>query len=72
LSHVSATASFSKFSSKRSAILFNKRARSAAVVFPQATFAACAASNANSISSAEERAALVKTSPVTGDLFSKY
>ena len=60
LSHVSATASFSKFCSIRSAILSKMFARSVGDVLPHASLAACAASNACSISSAVERATCVK------------
>ena len=51
LSHDSASAMDSRFSSIRSAILFKMIARSATEVLPQAGAAACAASRASSMSS---------------------
>src|SRR5690625_67273 len=72
LSHVSATASISKFSSIRSAILFKIFARSAGDVFPHAGAASCAASRASSTSSAVDLDISQNTSPVTGVTFSKY
>ena len=72
LSQLSATASISRCSSIRSAIRFSTRARSASVASPQAVFAACAASSANSMSSAVERATCVKAWPVTGLRLSEY
>ena len=56
----------------RSAILFKIFARYATEVCAQAPLAACAASNANSISSSVERATDVNTLPVTGDFTSRY
>ena len=52
---------FLRFSSIRSAILFKIFERSETEVLPQASFAACAASSASSISSAVERATCVNT-----------
>ena len=72
LSHVSATAIASRFSSMRSAILFRMIARAVADVLPQAGAAACAASSALSISAAFPRATSQNTFPVTGVTFSKY
>jgi hypothetical protein len=53
-------------------MLLRITARSAGDCLPQAGAAACAASSALSTSSAVERAISVKTSPVTGEGFSKY
>ena len=72
LSQLSATASFSRFASIRSAILFRTLARSAAEVLPQAGAAACAASSASSTSSAVPRATSQNVCPLTGVGFSKY
>ena len=72
LSHASATASSSRFSSMRSAMRFNKRARSATAVLPQASLAAWAASRACSMSSAVERGTSQKGLPLTGEGFSQY
>ncbi len=47
-------------------------ARSAAGVRPHATFAACAASRAFSMSSAVERGISQNGRPVTGEMSSKY
>ena len=56
----------------RSAILFSITARSAGAVLPQAGAAACAASNALSMSASVERGTSQNASPVTGVGFSKY
>src|SRR6187401_3793202 len=66
LSQVSAAASMGRFASMRSAILLRIFARSVVDVLPQAAFALCAASSANSTSAAEDRATSQKTLPVTG------
>ncbi len=71
LSQVSATASSSRLSSIRSAILFRMFARSDDDVRPQPGAAPWAASSARSTSSAVPRAISVKFSPVTGVGFSK-
>ncbi len=70
-SQVSATAIFSRCSSRRSAILLRMPARSAVDVRPHWSAARCAASRASSTSAAEERATSQKTLPVTGLGFSK-
>ena len=72
LSMVSAVANNSRLASRRSAILSIKLARSPGAVFAHLSAAACAASNANSMSSALERAALVYGLPVIGVITSKY
>lgn len=72
LSHVSATASISRFCSIRSAILLRMFARAVGEVRPQESRAAWAASSAFSMSSAVERATSQKGLPVTGLMFSKY
>ncbi len=56
----------------RSAILSRMFERSVTDVFPQASFAPCAASSAFSMSSAVERATSQNVLPVTGVGFSKY
>ena len=72
LSQVSARAIVSRFASIRSATLFRITARSATLVRPQASLAACAASSAASTSAAFERATSQSTCPFTGERFSKY
>ena len=72
LSQVSARAISSRFASIRSAIRLRISARSAALVRPQASLAACAASSAASTSSAFDRATSQSTWPFTGERFSKY
>src|SRR5882757_9369541 len=72
LSHVSASAIFSRFASMRSAILLSICARSATAVRPQASFAAWAASRAASMSDASERAISHTGWPVIGEMLSKY
>src|SRR6218665_1060770 len=72
LSQVSTAASFSKLASMRSAILLRILERSVTEVRPHASLAACAASNANSVSSAPERAPSQQPLPVAGVMFSKY
>ena len=54
------------------AILLSSTARSAALVLPQASLAAWAASSARSMSAASERAISHSTAPFTGEVFSKY
>lgn len=71
LSHTSATARDSRFSSMRSAILFRIAARSAGAVLPHAGAAAWAASSALSTSASSERATSQNVWPVTGVGFSK-
>src|SRR5690606_40676723 len=71
LSQVSATASFSRLASIRSAILSRMLERSVGDVLPQAGAALWAASSASSMSSALERGISQKTSPVTGVIFSR-
>ena len=71
-SQVSPTASISRLSSIRSAILFRMTARSPTEVLPQAGAALWAASRASSMSSAVPRATSQKVWPFTGDGFSKY
>ena len=71
-SQLSATASFSRFASIRSAILSRMSARAVTDVRPQAGAAACAASRARSTSSAVPRAISVNGCPFTGLGFSKY
>src|SRR6202046_3203688 len=72
LSQASASASESRFSSIRSAILFKIAARSAGAGLPHAPAAACAASSALSTSVSSERATSQYGWPVTGVKFSKY
>ena len=72
LSHVSATASSSKFCSKRSAIFNNRFERVVGDALFQDALAACAASSASSISAVEERGIFVNTLPSTGEMLSKY
>ena len=72
LSNVSASASFSVFSSILSAIFNKIFALSAGPVFPQAGAALCAASNAKSISSAFDLGTSHITFPDVGEIFSKY
>ena len=72
LSQTSASASDSRFSSIRSAILFRIAARSAGAVLPHAGAAAWAASSALSTSAASERGTSQNAWPVTGVGFSKY
>ncbi|MCY1226149.1 hypothetical protein D9M72_383710 [compost metagenome] len=72
LSQDSATASISRFSSMRSAILFRMAARSATEVLPHEGAILCAASRASSMSSAVPRATSQNALPVTGVMFSKY
>ena len=55
----------------RCAMAFSMLARSAAGVLPQASFAACAASSAASMSFSSERAISQIVRPFTGDRFSK-
>ena len=56
----------------RSAILLRISARSAGLVRPQASLAACAASSAASTSDASERAISQTGWPVIGETLSKY
>ena len=56
----------------RSAIFSSRLERSVVLVLPHASFAACAASSASSMSSALERGIDVMTLPVIGEAFSKY
>src|SRR5215212_30004 len=72
LSHDSATAMDSRFSSMRSAILLRTLARSAGDVLPQADAAAWAASSAFSMSASSERGISQNDWPLTGLTFSKY
>ena len=72
LSHVSATAIFSRFSSIRSAIRLRMSARSAGEVLFHVGAAAHAASRAASMSSAVPRPTSQNVLPVTGVGFSKY
>jgi len=71
LSQVSAVARVWRFSSMRSAIRSRTRERSAALVLPQASLAAWAASRARSTSSACERAISQTLRPVIGEALSK-
>ena len=72
LSHVSTNASFSRFSSIRSAILLSKVLRSVAEDLFQVGAAFHAALTAKSISFLFDLGTLAMTLPSTGDLFSKY
>ena len=72
LSHVSATANFSRFCSRRSAILRSKFERVVGEDLFHCSLALCAASSASSMSSTDERGTFVKTLPSTGEIFSKY
>jgi hypothetical protein len=72
LSHVSASAIFSRFVSIRSAIFKRICDRSATAVRPQASLAAWAASRAASMSDASERAISQTGWPVIGEMLSKY
>ena len=69
-SQLSATASISRFASIASAIALSTFARSAPGVVPHASFAACAASSASSMSAAVDRGTSQNGLPVTGDRFS--
>jgi hypothetical protein len=72
LSHDSARAMDSRFSSMRSAILLRICARSAGALLPHAGAAAWAASRALSMSAAVDLATSQNVWPVTGVGFSKY
>ena len=71
LSRVSARASFSVFASILSAIFSKMLALSAGPVLPQSGAALCAASSAESISSADDRGISQIVFPLVGDIFSK-
>ena len=72
LSHASARASDSRFSSMRSATLLRITARSAGAVLPHCEAAPWAASSALSMSASVERGTSQNACPVTGVGFSKY
>ena len=71
-SQLSATASISLFASIASATLFSTAARCVADASPQASFAACAASNANSTSCGVDSATSVIAAAVAGLRSTRY